>query len=83
LNASRATAVSLSRFGGRRHFLSDVLVGSAIGYGIGRYVYRTHDASLDLHGGRTQGSGSKRFPFVAPQYNRRMRSYGITLRWSF
>src|SRR5712692_6350726 len=34
-----ATAVSISRFTGRNHFLSDVLVGSAIGYGIGRYVY--------------------------------------------
>jgi membrane-associated phospholipid phosphatase len=33
-----ATAVSLSRYTGRNHFLSDVLVGSAMGYGIGRYV---------------------------------------------
>src|SRR6266849_420448 len=37
-----ASAVSLSRFTGRQHYLSDVLVGSAAGYGIGRYVYRTH-----------------------------------------
>src|SRR6266849_4525856 len=42
-----ATAASMARFTGRNHFLSDVLVGSAIGYGIGRYVYRTHhDPSL-------------------------------------
>src|SRR5438132_4123977 len=37
-----ATAVSISRYTGRNHFLSDVLVGSAIGYGVGRYVYRAH-----------------------------------------
>src|SRR5882724_12793089 len=37
-----ASAVSLSRFTGSKHYLSDVLVGSAAGYSIGRYVYRTH-----------------------------------------
>lgn len=51
-----ATAVSVSRYTSRRHFLSDVLVGSAIGYGIGRYVYKTrHDPSLD-----SSGSGASR-----------------------
>ena len=34
-------AVSMSRYTGRKHFLSDVLVGSSIGYGIGRFVYKT------------------------------------------
>lgn len=43
-----ATAVSLSRYTGSNHFLSDVLVGSALGYGIGRYVFKQHhDRSLD------------------------------------
>ncbi len=37
-----ATAVSLSRYTGRSHFLSDALLGSAIGYVIGRFVYRRH-----------------------------------------
>jgi membrane-associated phospholipid phosphatase len=46
-----ASAVSVSRYTGRNHFLSDILVGSAIGYGIGRYVYKTHhDPALDAHG---------------------------------
>ena len=36
-----AAAVSMSRYTGRNHFLSDVLVGSSIGYGIGRFVYKT------------------------------------------
>jgi membrane-associated phospholipid phosphatase len=82
---SLATAVSLSRFTGRRHFPSDVLVGSAIGYGIGRYVYRTyHDPSLDSHGSKKTGRDLQRFvPFVAPVYERRTRSHGLMLMWSF
>jgi membrane-associated phospholipid phosphatase len=36
-----AVGVSISRYSGRNHFLSDIVVGSAIGFGIGRYVYRT------------------------------------------
>lgn len=44
-----AAAVSMSRYTGRNHFLSDVLVGSAIGYGIGRYVYhKRHDPRWTL-----------------------------------
>jgi membrane-associated phospholipid phosphatase len=39
---SFATAVSLSRIGGLNHFPSDVLVGSSMGYLIGRYVVRHH-----------------------------------------
>ena len=80
---SLATAVRLSRF--RRHFLSDVLVGSAIGYGIGRYVYRTyHDPSLDSQGVKKTRRDPQRFvPFVAPVYERRTRSHGLMLMWSF
>ena len=37
-----AGAVSVARFTGHNHYLSDVLVGSAMGYGIGRYVYHAH-----------------------------------------
>lgn len=49
-----AAVVSASRYTGRNHFLSDILVGSAIGYGIGRYVYRTHhDPALDASGAQT------------------------------
>lgn len=33
-----ATVVSISRYTGRKHFLSDVFVGAGVGYGIGRYV---------------------------------------------
>ncbi|MDT5269631.1 MAG: hypothetical protein QOH49_1817 [Acidobacteriota bacterium] len=80
-----ATAVSLSRYTGRNHFLGDVLVGSAIGYGIGRYVYRTHhDPSLDSPEGQTtRDTQSKRFPLIATRYNRSARTYGLTLAWDF
>jgi membrane-associated phospholipid phosphatase len=81
-----ATAVSLSRYTGRNHFLSDVLVGSAIGYGIGRYVYRTHhDPSLDTGDGETKGSGarSKLIPSTSPLFSRASRSYGLALAWNF
>ena len=37
-----ATAVSLSRYSGRNHFMSDVLVGSSIGFLIGRFVFKQH-----------------------------------------
>jgi len=83
-----AAIVSASRFTGRNHFLSDVLVGSAIGYGIGRYVYRQHhDPSLDTSGGNppndnTSGlTGSKLFPSIAPRYSRATSTYGLKLSW--
>jgi len=83
-----ASAVSVSRFTGRNHYLSDVLVGSALGYGIGRYVYHAHhrrnpnsvggtgEEDLDL-------SRSKRLPAIEPLYNRRAHDYGVALAWSF
>ena len=79
-----ATAVSLSRFTGRNHFLSDVLVGSAIGYGIGRYVYRQHhDRSIDGDDATRTPGRSKLFPLIAPSYNRGGHAYGVALAWTF
>jgi len=45
-----ATAVSAARVTGKEHFPSDVLVGSAIGWLVGQYVYRDHH-DPDLPGG--------------------------------
>jgi|SRR5579863_799260 len=39
---SMATGVSITRVLGREHFPSDVLVGSAVGWMVGHYVYRRH-----------------------------------------
>jgi membrane-associated phospholipid phosphatase len=81
-----ATAVSFSRYTGRNHFLSDVLVGSAMGYGIGRYVYHQHhDPALDSpNEQQTTGlTRSKLFPGIAPIYAPQAHAYGALLSWSF
>ena len=77
-----AALVSMSRFTGRNHFLSDVLIGSAMGYGIGRYVYRAHhDQNLDtLSGKLTQFSLS---PLFQPGYGRRAAIYGLAVVYHF
>jgi membrane-associated phospholipid phosphatase len=80
-----ATAVSLARYTGSNHFLSDVLVGSALGYGIGRYVYHQHhDRSLDSTGSSKKKKSitqSKFFPQIAPSYGRRGSRYAARLTW--
>jgi membrane-associated phospholipid phosphatase len=78
-----ASAVSVSRFTVQKHYLSDVLVGSALGFGIGRYVYKTHHRrSSDTSSGDEEGEAS-RWPEISPRYNRYARQYGVTLSWSF
>ena len=50
-----ATAVSLTRYSGHRHFPSDVMVGSVIGYLIGRHIFLVHcreGLSEDCHSGK-------------------------------
>jgi hypothetical protein len=81
-----ATAVSLSRFTGRKHFLSDVVVGSAMGYGIGRYVYhKHHDPALDAQNEQQNNElvRSKLFPRISPLYYPRARVYGGRVTWNF
>ena len=81
-----ATAVSLSRYTGRNHFLSDVLVGSAMGYGIGRYVYhKRHDPALDALNEKQHNdfARSRLFPRITPLYYPRAHVYGGMLAWNF
>jgi len=81
-----ATAVGISRYTGRNHFLSDVLVGSAVGYGIGRYVYyKHHDTSLAARNEKQNDSivRSKLFPNIVPLYSPRAHVYGAMLAWNF
>lgn len=81
-----ASAVSISRFTGEKHYLSDILVGSALGYGIGRYVYRAHHrAGAGGFGGEEDVSfeRNRHWPAITPLYNRRSRDYGVALAWSF
>ncbi len=45
---SAAAGVSLTRVMGQQHFPSDVLVGSAAGWLVGRYVFRKHHKEFPL-----------------------------------
>lgn len=71
-----ATLVSLSRFTGQKHYLSDVLVGSAIGFGVGRYVYRARHAPA-------AGAASSRWPAIVPEYGGAGRRAGLTVTWVY
>jgi membrane-associated phospholipid phosphatase len=78
-----ASAVSVARFTVGKHYISDVLVGSLLGYGIGRYVYRAHHRETS---GSTEEEDERRvskWPAISPEYNRGAGQYGVGLRWSF
>jgi len=70
-----ASAVSVARFTGHKHYLSDVIAGSALGYGIGRYVYESHH--------RDPALSQSRWPRITPEFNRQARQYGCALTWNF
>lgn len=78
-----ASAVSFSRFTGHKHYISDVVVGSAIGYGIGRYVYHAHPRTKSNASDEDEGLNASRWPAIMPRYNRYARQYGIALTWRF
>ena len=78
-----ASAVSVARYTGRNHFLSDVLVGSAMGYGIGRYVYHAHHRKSSDSNDEEESGVRRSWPLIFPQYDRRTREYGVGLAWSF
>lgn len=65
-----AAGVSAARVTSRNHFPSDVIVGSAIGYLVGGYVYRQHSDSYD-------GSTASSRVTVSPVYDTSTRSYGM------
>src|SRR6266851_5127220 len=54
-----ATAVSASRVVGKQHFPSDVVVGGAIGWLIGRQIYRAHHDPGEGGGGLDSLSGNE------------------------
>lgn len=81
-----ATAVAIARFTGEKHFLSDVLVGGAMGYGIGRYVYKTRHVKLTAAGSEEEESTFNRrrkWPLFVPHFNPQTRDYGAQVLWSF
>lgn len=75
-----ATAVSVARFTGHKHYVSDVLAGSAMGYGIGKFVFNAHHReTVETDGTISKSAG----PMIMPQYNRQARQYGVALTWNF
>ena len=78
-----AGAVSFARVAEHKHYLSDVIAGSALGWGIGKYVYhKRHRERLDSPDQDGPVSGN-RWPAVMPEVNRRLHQYGLALTWSF
>jgi len=75
-----ATAVSVARFTGHKHYLSDIVAGSALGWGIGRYVYRTHHVSATSD---DQTVTKSAWPSIMPEFNRAVHQYGVALTWNF
>ena len=73
-----ATAVSVARFTGQKHYISDVVAGSALGYGIGRYVYAAHHRD-ELQPTISQSA----WPRIAPEFDRHAHRYGVALSWNF
>jgi len=82
-----ASLVAAARFGAHEHFLSDVLFGSAIGYGIGRHVYNAHhDPDLDSEVFESKASApwkSMSRIALAPCYDPTRRQYGLSASLKF
>jgi len=78
-----ASAVSVARFTGHKHYLSDVLVGSGLGYGIGRYVFNAHHRTNSTDSDTTEQLNHKSYPAIEPLYNSHLGQYGVALTWNF
>ena len=67
-----ASGVSAARWAGQKHFFSDVAIGAALGWYMGRQVYRSHshysDAELSRYGTFYRGDeASEGGPFRKPR----------------
>jgi hypothetical protein len=76
-----ATAVSVARFTGHKHYISDVVAGSALGYGIGKFVFRAHHRESVVEDDSLISESA--WPMITPQFNRQARQYGVALTWHF
>ena len=78
-----AAAVSVARFTGNKHYLSDVLAGSALGYAIGKYVYTAHHRKSPDLTSEDESSEQSHWLAITPEFNRTASAYGVSVRWSF
>jgi len=70
---SLATAVSIARVTGKNHYVSDVIVGSGVGYLIGRMVVKQH----------TTSANESKLEAITPYIDKRNQRYGLNVlvRW--
>jgi membrane-associated phospholipid phosphatase len=79
-----AGLVTMSRYSGRRHFLSDLAIGSAVGFLNGRYVFKKHHLTPDLGARQDPSKKSTTFmPVIKSVYQPRSHTYAANLTWSF
>jgi PAP2 superfamily len=76
-----ATAISLARFTSKNHYLSDVLVGSVLGYGIGQYLYHAHHREQSNSGNEADPLKTTRWPAITPLYSHHTHQYGAVFTW--
>ena len=76
-----ASVVSVSRFTAQKHFASDILVGGAMGWFIGRYVYE-HHLDPNIHKRYNQTVFNRLKPDVNPLVDVRTHTYGVSLIWN-
>jgi len=69
---SLAGVVSAARFAAQRHYASDIVMGGAMGWFLGRYVYQTHmDHAIHRHLAAR--------PRITPEFDPSQRLYGVAL----
>ena len=81
LTYSLAATVSASRFTARKHYASDIIAGSAIGWFIGKYVF-DHHLDPNIHKRYETKPVSRLIPEIRPVAVPSTRTYGIGLAWN-
>jgi len=76
-----ASLVSFSRLSGQQHFGSDIVVGSAIGWFIGRYVFQTH-VDHSIHRRPASKLSRLRPQMITPQFDAQTHTRGLILSWT-
>jgi membrane-associated phospholipid phosphatase len=69
-----AGVVSVSRFAAQKHFASDIVAGGAMGWFIGRYVWKTHQDHAIHHHALLK-------PRILPQLEPGSRTYAVAVRF--